>query len=759
MKPIRPRFALSFFGLLVPTFIFFLGGSPAVRADGVQESVTSDFDAELARAADALESNHREEGLRILETLREKSALVPAWRARIGIFLAADALKGHDYARSLAELDAAPAAAIGLEPYRQMLMARALAGAGRTVEARQAWKTVWEADEPFAERTTAGRAYAASLASAGSPGARAEAARVLALVAASAPPADAFEVRVEALRLFLASGDRAGARTAARDLVLGGADPATLPGFARPLAREELSRLSPADRGRLGRLLVSGGSFARGIRLLRQDPTPAWPEGDRGANLVALAHALLRASDAKGAGAVAAKVPQDGSPADFDARLIRADLDLSAIERRRKAPLDANDPLRTLARRPFLAIAAPPAPPAIRAAARERLIRLAADAELFDEGLEQARGLLADAPGSIAGFEPLWKLGWERYRARDFTGARERFEALAGVYRDVPRERRLSYWRARCFDREGRTAEAIPLFRSLAGGEPADIYALFARRRIPDFRPVRPVSISDPSTAIAAFRRTDELLRLRLFDDAAAEARALPPTRGRDLRLAEAEFARGRFPAAAAAVKRAFPEIGTAAEGQVPDGWRRLFYPIELGGFLATDARQIRLDPALLRGLVRQESVFDADAHSRAGALGLTQLMPATARGLVRSVMRVRYRRAFLYDPSTNARLGAAYLKSLEDRFGGNPLWALAAYNGGPTRMARVLRENAGMPEDEIFESHPAYETRDYVRRVMLFAESYRALYPESPGAGTGAGVHEEPEAGDTPTKGPGAGP
>ena len=131
-----------------------------------------------------------------------------------------------------------------------------------------------------------------------------------------------------------------------------------------------------------------------------------------------------------------------------------------------------------------------------------------------------------------------------------------------------------------------------------------------------------------------------------------------------------------------------------------------------------------------LRGLVRQESVFDPQARSRAGALGLTQLMPATAKSLSRSVLRVRYRRAFLYDPSMNARLGAAYLRSLYDRFSDNPLWALAAYNGGPTRMARVLKENAGLPEDEVFESHPAYETRDYVRRVMLFAGSYRELYP-----------------------------
>ena len=172
--------------------------------------------------------------------------------------------------------------------------------------------------------------------------------------------------------------------------------------------------------------------------------------------------------------------------------------------------------------------------------------------------------------------------------------------------------------------------------------------------------------------------------------------------------------------------------MGTPTEARVPDAWRRFYYPIEEGRFLSGDARRFGLDPALLRALVRQESVFNPRARSRAGALGLTQLMPATARSLARSVLRTRYRRAFLYDPGVNARLGAAYFRGLLDRFGGRTIFALAAYNGGPTRMARVVEENPGRDEDEVFESHPARETRDYVRRVMLYAESYRQLYPEA---------------------------
>jgi soluble lytic murein transglycosylase len=299
------------------------------------------------------------------------------------------------------------------------------------------------------------------------------------------------------------------------------------------------------------------------------------------------------------------------------------------------------------------------------------------------------------------------------------------------VYAPVDLRRRLFYWRARCLEREGNRSEAAAIFRALSAGDPPDLYALFARRRVADPRLTLRPALPDPSSATATFRRVDELLRLRLFAEASSEARRLPASRGRELRLAESEFALGRFAAAAAAARRAFPEMGTAEESRVPDGWRRLYYPIEEGGFLAERAREFQLDPSLLRGLVRQESLFEAKARSRAGALGLTQLLPSTARGVARSVLRVRYRRAFLYDPGINARIGAAYLRGLHDRFGENPMWALAAYNGGPGRMEGLFRNNPGLEDDELFESHPAYESRDYVRRVMLFAESYRQLYPE----------------------------
>ncbi|MCW2996291.1 MAG: lytic transglycosylase protein [Conexibacter sp.] len=134
--------------------------------------------------------------------------------------------------------------------------------------------------------------------------------------------------------------------------------------------------------------------------------------------------------------------------------------------------------------------------------------------------------------------------------------------------------------------------------------------------------------------------------------------------------------------------------------------------PTTLGGGTATQydaqitasATKYGIDPALLKGLIRQESNFDASAQSGAGAQGLTQLMPGTASSLG-------------VDPSDPAQAidgGAKYLKQQLDRFGGDPSKALAAYNAGPGAVAKY----GGVP--------PYAETQGYVQKVLAYAAEYR---------------------------------
>jgi hypothetical protein len=115
-------------------------------------------------------------------------------------------------------------------------------------------------------------------------------------------------------------------------------------------------------------------------------------------------------------------------------------------------------------------------------------------------------------------------------------------------------------------------------------------------------------------------------------------------------------------------------------------------------------ATKYGLDPALLKGLIRQESNFDPSAQSGAGAQGLTQLMPATASSLGVDAS----------DPAQAIDGGARYLKTQLDRFGGDESKALAAYNAGPGAVAKY----GGVP--------PYPETQNYVQSVLGFAAEYR---------------------------------
>lgn len=723
---LSPSTLLIRLGILGVLCAFALGG--AALAD-IPE-VSSDYDGEFARAVDLLEEGKHAEAEAVLEAIR-KSARLPSWDARAALLLAVDDAHHDRWAEAADHLAGISAAPIGLEPYRQLRLAQALELSGKPGEALEAARGAFSSEAAFAFRTRAAAEYAHLLERAGRLREAADALKqAFPSVSGSSEKA---ELAISRIRLGLAAHDDAGVREAARDLLLeapGHDSLSSTPAFARRAATEAEARLTPAERGRLGRALVAAGDAKRGTRLLSRDLPSGWPAGDRGANLLARARGELALKKEKAAESTAALIGDDGSPAYYDAVLFRADLALARLRRGAEEPPGASDPRVLPVRRSLEALTAETVPVSSRRGARERLLRLFADGDDFENAIVQARALVKEEGAGSEGFEPIWRMAWKLYSSGDARGARERIEAAAALYPEVSRARRLAYWRARCLEAEGRADEARRVFGELAAASPADVYAQWARTRVPTPAKLSRPEVRDPSTATAAFARVDELLRLRMFAEASAEARTLKPSRGRDLRLAQSDFALGRFPAAALAIKRAIPEIGTAEEGRVPDAWRRIYYPIEEGGFLPGRASEVGLDPAVLRALVRQESVFDATAKSRAGAMGLTQLMPATAKSLAKSVLRARYRRAFLYDPGVNAKLGAAYLKRLVDEFDGSVTMALAAYNGGPTRIHRVARENAGRPEDEVFETIPLYETRDYVRRVLLYAESYRELYP-----------------------------
>ena len=145
-----------------------------------------------------------------------------------------------------------------------------------------------------------------------------------------------------------------------------------------------------------------------------------------------------------------------------------------------------------------------------------------------------------------------------------------------------------------------------------------------------------------------------------------------------------------------------------------------LRFPMVYQEQVLSSAKSQQIDPAWVYGIVRQESAFMTDAQSRAGAMGLMQLLPGTARitaQLLNAPISSKYE---LLDADTNILLGSAYLRRMLDENYGHQILATAAYNAGPNRVKQWMPEKE-IPADLWVETIPFFETRGYVRSVMAF--------------------------------------
>ena len=144
-----------------------------------------------------------------------------------------------------------------------------------------------------------------------------------------------------------------------------------------------------------------------------------------------------------------------------------------------------------------------------------------------------------------------------------------------------------------------------------------------------------------------------------------------------------------------------------------------LRYPLAFPGIFEENAKVANIPSTWAYGVARSESLFMRDVRSRAGAIGLMQLMPATGREVAHEIHLPYSGLTTLTDPQSNVRLGTAYLARMAERYGGNRVLATAAYNAGPRRVDGWLPASGSMDARIWIENIPFEETRQYVRRVL----------------------------------------
>ncbi|MFW6193422.1 MAG: transglycosylase SLT domain-containing protein, partial [Gemmatimonadota bacterium] len=384
------------------------------------------------------------------------------------------------------------------------------------------------------------------------------------------------------------------------------------------------------------------------------------------------------------------------------------------------------------------------------------------DDEEIETAVERYRRVAEGYPGTeYAGLSRV-RLGFLAFGAGDWETSAEHFRRYRSDVGDGGWTQATMYWEARARRAAGDAAAAGRLLRRTVERDPLTFYAMRANERL-GVDPLSPPLLSGAGEdadgeGVESFpveeagwppegELSGDLESLAPSDRRLVERMSALRDldwRGRALReWSVLRPRRERSPEAALALSRRLIESGWTWQG-IALGWDlfernggrwtgevlRTVFPLPYRQGVESASRAADLDPAMVAALVRQESAFDAWAVSSAGAVGLAQLMPATAMEVSRSLGEGAVASDLLVRPELNLRLGARHFSELLRRHDGSTVAALIAYNAGPHRYRRWREMPERRVDAELFiERIPFAETRRYVKAVLRNAYLYPRLY------------------------------
>ncbi|GAB5046488.1 transglycosylase SLT domain-containing protein [Thermodesulfovibrio sp. TK110] len=294
----------------------------------------------------------------------------------------------------------------------------------------------------------------------------------------------------------------------------------------------------------------------------------------------------------------------------------------------------------------------------------------------------------------------LWSLAWNYYLMEEYDEAKKILESLYSSYGKL----KYLYWLEKINEIKG----VIPVKQYSVSFQQGDIYSylLYMKGKISNIP--EPLSVN---YQIILPRRVDILVRAGFNNEAIRELKALL----KENRKIE------NIPL----ISKILYELGDYSTSvrlisKIPQKFNfpELLYPQVYKDAVLKASRKININPYILFAIMREESRFECFAQSPAGAMGLMQLMPDTAKREAKKIGIILKKDSEIFDPDKNILIGSFYLKNLIEEFG-NPVIAVAAYNAGEKAVQAWLRDNSYKDIDEFMEDIPYAETKTYVQRVF----------------------------------------
>jgi soluble lytic murein transglycosylase len=351
-------------------------------------------------------------------------------------------------------------------------------------------------------------------------------------------------------------------------------------------------------------------------------------------------------------------------------------------------------------------------------------------------------------PNSTYAASAHWRAAWMNYRLHNYSEAARLMDEQIQGYPEGIEVPSALYWRGRIFEESERNfAQAANYYRAVATSYINFYYAGLARQRLNVLKaqtataPLAAVLSSVPKPVVPSLtgelpENEPHLIKARLLANAALNEYIGPeiqasPTSSQWGSLAQAEIftSYGETTRALQAMKRSGISFFALPLDQVPTVYWKILFPQPYWGDLTANSQKNGLDPYLVASLIRQESEFNAGVVSHANAWGLMQLLPSVGKSMAKKEGLKGFNTNALLNPAINLQLGTKNLRLVLDRFGGQPEYALAAYNAGDVPVRQWMAAGSYQDIAEFVESIPYTETREYVQAILRNREIYRALY------------------------------
>ncbi|WP_343857999.1 lytic transglycosylase domain-containing protein [Aliiglaciecola litoralis] len=297
-------------------------------------------------------------------------------------------------------------------------------------------------------------------------------------------------------------------------------------------------------------------------------------------------------------------------------------------------------------------------------------------------------------------------------------------EVISQMPLDISEGLSAQYWLARAYEQVQASDIANQSYELISGQR--HYYGFLASGKLAKKPTIvdKPLSFDEQLLAqvanMPAARRAYELLKLEKYTEARREWFYLQSQLTEQQKLVSAVLADSW-----SWHDRAI--YGFSTTGYLDDIKRR--FPMAYSDEVLSNSQANQVDPAWTFAIARRESSFMSDANSSAGARGLMQLLPGTARYLAKKKINTRV----LYDPDTNAGYGTQYLRYLLDKMDNNPVLATASYNAGWRRVQQWIPKDKRIAMDVWIETIPYKETRNYVKAVLAYRQIYASQLGQNP--------------------------